>query len=97
MKLYISPKIFPLWNACPSGHFKEIAFVWITKTYIEYKLLTLKLFKKSYKGKNILKVSIQLLQVLCITNWESSASFAFIGSFIALQTIISGTVIPYAW
>ena len=67
-------------------------------TYVEYNImLILKLFKKkSSKGKHVLKVSVWLFQPPYTVVGEYSASFTSIGLFIALQTTLSCTVIPYA-
>ena len=76
---------------------KRIAFAWITKAYLEYNIPWLKLFKKSSKGKHVLKVSVWLLQFLLTVHWEYSAIFASMDLFIALQTNLRCTVMPYAW
>lgn len=98
MKLYISPSIFAFDMPVFPAILKRIAFAWTAKIYLDYHTPWLKLFKKkSSKGKHVLKVSVWLLQFLSTVRWEYSAFFASMGLFIALQTNLRCTVMPYAW
>ena len=65
--------------------------------YVESNIMPIrKLFKeKSSKGKHDLKVSVWLLQVHVTVVQDCSVSFASIGLFMALQTTLSCTAIPY--
>lgn len=89
--------IFPSGNACLPAILKKTAFAWISVTYIEFNIVPiLNLFKKkSSKGKHVLKVSVWLLQVPFTVVWDYNVSFASVGLFMALQTTLNCTVIPY--